>query len=349
VARAPNLIDDLSKAWQKAVASGRIASEFDAPFDDLDGRWSKGDRVRFGLIWTGAGIEYDAHNLRSGEQINVPVDERTVGKRGFVCQFNGYRALKPGGIPQQVGRQPDISPAPADCRFHCQDPTESLSLLRREPLLRVRLRHAAWNAYFNAIPFEKEGHFLWVPAVLDGATSGLPHLPQVLTRELVEDLVLLFQQSTNTVLFFNSLHAGASVNHVHAQAVVHRQPLPIERARTVEYKAHALLDGYPAHAITFARDGDIDAVAGAVERLQLDDIPFNLMFAGERIFLVPRTAEHEIVSEFPSGVLATMEIAGKIIAVDRRTYENVEESQIESALRKVTIRAEQLIDAWERS
>jgi hypothetical protein len=349
MAGAANLLDDLSEAWRNAVASGRVASEFEAPADDPDGRWSKGDCVRFGLVWTGAGIDYEARNLRSNEQIQARVDERTIGTSGFVCQFNGYRALKPGGPPQRLGRQPDISPAPADCRFHCQDATRSLSLLRREPLLQTRLCHATWNAYFNAIPFEKEGHFLWVPAVPGGAASSLPHLPQALARELVEDLVLLFERSQGTILFFNSLHAGASVNHAHAQAVVHRRTLPIERALTVEYKGFALLEGYPARGIAFAQDREIGAVVRAVERLQQSDIPFNLMFVGKRIFLVPRAAEHEIVSEFPSGVLATMEIAGKIIAPDRRTYESAELGQIESAFRKTTIDAESLIDAWERS
>jgi hypothetical protein len=42
-----------------------------------------------------------------------------------------------------------------------------------------------------------------------------------------------------------------------------------------------------------------------------------------------------------------MELAGKIITVDRHVYENTEPAQIESAFRKVTLAAKQLIDSWD--
>jgi hypothetical protein len=337
---------DLSSAWQEAVASGRIANEFEASLGDPAGRWSKGDRIRFGLAWTGAAIEYEARNLSTGTQIQAPVDERTIGPNGFVCQFNGYRALRPGGTSQRLGRQPDISPTPADCRFYCQDPKKSLSLLKRDPLLQVRLRHARWNSYYNATPFEKEGHFLWVPVVVDGATTVIPHFPQMLTAQFVEDLVLLFRHTTRTIVFFNSLHAGASVNHVHAQAVFHKQRLAIEDAGTIEYKAFSILDGYPAQAICFRTNSEVSTIAACVDRLQARGIPFNLILVGERIFLVPRNPEHEIVAEFPGGVLATMEIAGKIITVDRSAYESADKTQIEDAFQKVTLSARKIIDDW---
>jgi hypothetical protein len=337
---------DLSDAWMEAVASGSIANEFDASADDSLGRWSMGDRVRFGLAVSGPSIVYDARNLRTGTRIEAPVDERPVGSTGFVCQFNGYRALKPGGGAPRLGQQPDISPAASACRFYCQDPKKSLSLLKRDPLLQVRLRHGRWNAYYNAIPFEKEGHFLWVPIVVDGAATVIPHFPQLLTREFVEDLLLLFGQTTEAIVFFNSLHAGASVNHIHAQVVFHKQRLAIEDARTIAYKGFTILDGYPAEAICFGSDSDISAIAAAVGRLHAEGIPFNLIMLGRRVLLVPRNPEHEIVEEFPGGVLATMEIAGKIITVDRSAYDRTDATQIGSAFQKVTHSAKQVIDGW---
>jgi len=340
------ITQDLSAAWNEAVASGSIANEFEAPADDPLERWSKGDRVRFGLAVKGESIAYDARNLRTGTEIEAAVEERLVDSTGFVCQFNGYRALRPGGGAPRLGRQPDISPTSADCRFYCQDPKKPLSLLKRDPLLQVRLRHCRWNAYYNASPFEKEGHFLWVPIVVDGAATVIPHFPQALTREFIEDLLLLFRHSTESVVFFNSLHAGASVNHFHAQAVFRKNPLAIEHARTGDYKGFTILDGYPAEAICFGLDSDVGAIAAAAGRLQAEGVPFNLMMLGERILLVPRNSEHEIVAEFPGGVLATMEIAGKIITVDRSAYDRADMSQIGSAFQKVARSAKQVIDGW---
>ncbi len=234
--------------------SGKIVNEFEASADDQEGRWSKDDRIAFGLTSTSSGISYFARNLRTAAQIRASVDERKVDGTGFECQFNGYRALRPGGPGQGLGRQPDVPAGSAACRFGCQDPKKSLSLLRRDPLLQVRLPRFRWNAYYNATPFEKEGHFLWVPVVVDGTTTILPHVPQLLNQEFLEDMLLLFQRTTQTIVFFNSLHAGASVDHIHVQAVFHRDRLAIEDAGTAAYRGFTVLEGYPAEGLVFALD-----------------------------------------------------------------------------------------------
>jgi hypothetical protein len=339
-----NITQDLARAWLQAVTAGNIVNEFEADQDDPAGRWAHGDLVRFGLAWSDGAITYCARNVRTAQVIEAPVEERAIGATGFCCQFNGYRALRPGGAPRRIGRQPEISPAVADCRFFCQDPSRGLSLLSRAPLLQVGLANGRWNAYYNSNPFEKEGHFLLVPALTDGTPGNLPHLPQLLSRESVEDLVDFFRQSPGTIVFFNSLHAGASVNHLHAQAVFHKHRLPIEEARTAEYKGFKVLEGYPAQAICFGRNSDLDPIVAAVDRVQRLGIPFNLILLGECILLVPRAAEHEIVAEFPGGVLATMEIAGKIITVDRQVYENIQPADVTSAMNKATLDVRELID-----
>jgi hypothetical protein len=86
-----NVTRELSSAWREAVASGSIANEFEASLDDPAGRWLRGDRIRFGLVWTGDAIEYSARNLRTNIQIEASVHEKTIGSNGFLCQFNGYR------------------------------------------------------------------------------------------------------------------------------------------------------------------------------------------------------------------------------------------------------------------
>ncbi len=340
------IAQDLARAWQDAVASRRVVNEFEASEDDPAGRWVKGDRLSFGLVWSGKNVKYEAWNIRTERQIEATVDERAIGETGFVCQFNGYRALRPGGNPRTIGRQPDISPSPPECRFYCQTPSMQLSLLNREPLLQVTLENSHWSAYHNANPFEKDGHFLLLPATVEGALITLPHCPQMLTQAYLYDLVLLFRQAPGLVIFFNSLHAGASVNHVHAQAVFHQRRLAIEDARAVEYKGYFVLDGYPAQGLCFSLDCEVRRIAASIERLQTRGIPFNLILLGQRIVVVPRNPDHEIVAEFPGGVLATMEVSGKIITVDRRIYEQATDADIRRALQKVTVNVKSLIDDW---
>ena len=176
--------------------------------------------------------------------------------------------------------------------------------------------------------------------------AALTHHPQVLTRAWVEDLVQLFLKTSKIIIFFNSLHAGASVNHIHAQAVVHTNELAIESARMLAYKGFSILDRYPAQALCFGRDSDVGTIAAIIERLHESCIPFNLIMLGERIILIPRNREHEIVSEFPGGVLATLEAAGKIMTGDRSAYERTERVHLESAFQKATLDVRALIDSY---
>ena len=73
-----------------------------------------------------------------------------------------------------------------------------------------------------------------------------------------------------------------------------------------------------------------------IDQLQQQGTPFNLMFAGSRILLIPRNIDHEIVSEFPGNGIAALGICGKIITVDYQAYLAADRQRIESAFAKMT-------------
>ena len=266
------------------------------------------------------------------------MDEKTIDQSGFVIQFNGYRALKPCGKIPSVGKQQEVPAEAINCLFYCQDPKRSLSLLRRDSLIQVALPNWKWNAYYNAVPFEKEGHFLWVPIFVDGTTTIMPHIPQELSRAFLEDALALFRNSDRLVVFFNSLHAGASVNHIHLQAVFHKGTLSIESASITKQGGLTILEGYPAQGIVFSRVAEPDEIWPHLDLLQKKKVPFNLIFVGERICLIPRNPEYEVVEEFPMGVIASMELAGKIITVDKAVYDSVNYPTIKNAFQKITVK-----------
>lgn len=325
------LIDrNLSNAWFSAVRAGKIANEFET---------SEKHRVQFGLTVEDSGIAYFAKNLTTGSPIPATVEERTIPGTAFRIQYNGYRALRPGGNPRSAGKQPDIPGEAGQCRFYCQDPTQPLSMLRRDPLAQVALAHHLWSAYPSAVPFEKQGHFLWIPAVVDGTRTVLPHRTQHLTRPLLEDLLTLFRRSESMLFFFNALHAGASVNHIHLQSVFYGERLAIETAQRSPSKVAAvgLLMGEGASGLVFDREVAAEILFAPVDRLQSNDIPFNLILVGDRIFLIPRSADHEVVPEFAGGVVASMELAGKIITNDRAVFESINRPSIAAVLGKVTL------------
>jgi hypothetical protein len=316
---------DVSDIWIRAVKDGKIVNEFDT---------QNGEKIHFGLAFQNGNLEYYAKNIKTGCEISALVEERTIDQNGFVIQFNGFRALKPGGKIPNIGKQPNISAEATDCRFYCQDPKRGLSILKRDPIFQVALPNWKWNAYYNATPFEKEGHFLLLPISVDGTTTVIPHISQEVSRAFLEDILVLFKDSGNLVVFFNSLHAGASVNHIHFQAVFYKRTLSIETTPTVKKNGLVVLDGYPASGIVFNRGSEPDEIYPHIDILQKKKIPFNLIFIGERICLIPRDLEHEVVEEFPTGVIASMELAGKIITVDRNIYDGINHSIIQAAFRK---------------
>jgi hypothetical protein len=327
-----SVAQNLSDAWVDAVRSGKIVNNFET---------TEKEHIEFGLRMAGETIEYYAKNLNTGTPISATVEEKMVPGTAFRIQYNGYRALRPGGAARSAGKQPAISGDVEKCRFFCQDPKQPLSILRRDHLCQVALHHYRWNAYYNTAPFEKEGHFLWIPAVIDGALTVSPHLLQYLTLPLLEDVLDLFRQSDSMILFFNSLHAGASVNHIHIQGVFHAERLAIEDAATEPSSqipgCSLLTSSYPANGLVFARDVEASLLFKALNQLQSMGIPLNLILIGERIYLVARDANHEVVPAFPGGGIGSMELAGKIITVDRHAYGRINAKVIGDVLHKVTL------------
>lgn len=336
------LTTHLYESWYQAVANDLLMSEFEATFDDEsnNSKWNKGDKIIYGIRLIESQLSYYAINQTQARVISGEVKEKFINTQkatNFICQFNSYRALRPGGKRRQLGRQPDISGEASDCRFFCQDSSQPLSLLNRKPLAQVSLKHFVWNAYHNVAPLEKKGHFLWIPIQKNLSSNNIPHFPQILSLEFLEDMICLFQKLDKTILFFNSLHAGASVNHIHFQSVYHEQTLPVEIAPTTSKKSWNLLDYYPFGGLVFPKNSNVNPILHWVTYFNQNKIPFNLAMLGERIILVPRNPEHEIVSEFPGDSIATLGICGKLFTIDRETYENINSEKIESAFQKMIL------------
>lgn len=333
----------LSVLWGEAVELGQTVTEFDAPLDDPDGRWRRGDKILFGVSRSSRGLRYSAKNLSTGKVINATVEEKEISGTDFRCRLNGYRALRPGGHVSALGRQQDISPQPAECRFYCQEPAHPLSLLRRPPLAQLRLRNYLWNGYYNAVPLEPEGHFVWVPVEMSGGRLTLPHRLQTLDRAVVEDIFLLRDLHPEVALLYNSLHGGASVNHLHLHTVYRRRPLAIEKQRAPAGRQLHVLDAYPAGGFMFQGVRSADVACEYSLRLQEIGMPFNLILIDGRAFLVPRNIEHEVTAEFPSGPLGALDMCGSVVTTDRATYDSMSKERIEAALGKSTVDAGKLL------
>lgn len=330
-----SIIQDLSNAWINAVRNGKIVNEFDTP---------NGEKIKFGLELNNGKLEYFAINLTIGQEIQTKLEEKTIGQSDFVIQLNGFRALKPGGKILKIGKQPDIPAGVNNCRFYCQDSRQGLSILKRDPLIQIMLSNWRWNAYYNATPLEKEGHFLWIPVrVIEDNTTIIPHIPQKLSHSFLEDILILFRNNSELIIFFNSLHGGASVDHIHFQSVFHNQTMAIEKAPMIKKGKFTLLHNYLVNGIVFNNDVEPDEIFSCIDIFQRKNIPLNLVFISEKIYLIPKDLDNEVVKEFPTSVFASVEFTGKIITLDRAIYDSMDYETIQRASRKTTLSLDEII------
>ncbi|MCP5364034.1 MAG: DUF4922 domain-containing protein [Hyphomicrobiales bacterium] len=342
----------LEAAWREAVENGRIFQIFDAPEDDRHGRWRRCDRVGYG-VGLDDGIPVNrARNLTTDQELPVEIREKRLGRWGFVCQSHDFRTLRPGyhAVGQSRAEQP--VERSAGCGFFCRDASHPLSLLNRSPLLSVALRNRTWNAYPNAAPLDPAGHFLWVPGGSEPGPDPLPHEPQRLTFQLIDDAVELARQCPELVIFFNGIGAGASVDHIHIQAVVRRDRLPIESAPVKTYRNTQILSDYPVQGWVFQfsdahspakRTGEIFA---RVERLQEQPLPFNLIMTGGRAFLVPRVREKERAKQWGGCIVAGLEVTGRIVSLVNDAFADLDEEAVHTALAQACYPVRELVDCW---
>jgi hypothetical protein len=316
---------DLSKLWRRAASEGHIVSQCTFP---------DGHRVQWGVTLLDQQPVFYEEDGQTGKR-STSIEERLLGP-GWSIVYHRFRPLRPGATRPLPGRQMDLPPDPMACPFGCQDPRKWLSLLGRAPLAQITCEYDAWHAYPNAAPFHPEGHFLWVPAIRNGTTAVLPHRRQRLTQEALADFVVLARTTSNALLFFNAPHGGASANHLHFQSVVHHDALAIELASRQVRGSHTLLE-YPATALVFENSGSPEKLWPIVDRLQQREVPFNLIAVSGSFYLVPRDPEHEVVEEFPGAVLASMEIAGRVITGDRNIFNDFSADTLARALRKSTL------------
>ena len=332
----------LYQAWADAVAAGDVTNQFVAPQDDSASRWQAGDRILYGIRLDDSGFAFYAKNLDQARPIDGAVEERTIGEAGYICQYNGYRALRPGLKRSPPGPQPPLSAQVSDCRFFCTDPQQPLSLLRRRPLMQLRLDHYLWQAYYNAAPIEKAGHFLWLP-VHPTRPAVLPHFPQMLTLGFLQDAIALFRQLDRTIVFFNGLGAGASVNHIHLQSAFHAHPVALEQAALQPLAQVTVLADYLTPGIVFTAEATAEEVFAWVQRLQHQGIPHSLVMVGDRIVLFPRDINHEVVAEFPSDRPGAPAFWGKLLTANHTTFTSVTPARLRQAFNKMGLDEDRFI------
>lgn len=301
-----------------------------------------GTRLRFGVRSSRGVEEFFAKNAATGQE--VPINEQPERKTasGLTVKLNQFRKLRPGQPLLKPGRCPDIILDPRECKFGCMNAGTPNSLLQRPLLLRMKGARKDYAVLPQLAPLEP-AHVLIVPC--EGHDPlRFPHADQLLDDSIVNDLIDSAVNSPGWVILYNSLHAGATVRHLHLQAVEFQQPLPIETAQTAEQQGWRLIDDprFPGGGLQFNHT-ERTALMRAIVVLQSGGFPLNLLARGQKVFLFPRDPNNEIVDVFPYSGFASMEMAGIIYTSSKEAFDRATDSNVNAVLARTALEPRELL------
>lgn len=341
--RASGGIEDFDIAWTKAISLGMLRS----PLARGDGR-----SVECGLRLDGnSQPAWFAIDAVTGETVEARIDQRRL-TNGFDLMLNEPRGWrKNAGVALRPGKHQGPSRLVHQCQFGCADPAKAGSVWGKPTLALTRCAHRTWSAIGNASPIDSAGHGILLPCLeREGAEVAYPHLPQRLGAGDVADFLEMSRRARRATLFYNHTHAGATAFHKHMQVVFwSRSRLPIEEAELRRIGCLEVLSGYPAAGIVLDFATGLDWASSllwrAVRGLQSRSIPYNLIARNHRAYLIARDANHEVVPEFRSGVLACAELAGMFVTSSADVFADLAVQHVETAMRKTTLSLPDLLTA----
>jgi len=191
-------------------------------------------------------------------------------------------------------------------------------IVEHEQIGYVTLPHFSWIVAINTSPIE-EYHSLLICA---------EHQEQTLNRDSFEDFYDFSSNNPQISVGFNSWNAGASQNHLHAQLFF--SALPILQWKSVK-EANVLID-YPGLCMSFLNPLKAYEV---IEELTTLHIPYNALFTGGIIFLIPRKNQDDsknVKRGFDS-------VFGKIPLLTQQDYDDVTLANVDEIFNSLTYKS----------
>lgn len=233
----------------------------------------------------------------------------------WLLAYNPMRALRPPRASKQPfdGLQRPFN----DNAFHFDKPFLRAEIIGEESFAGMPLR-----VMYHKFPFAPYHLLLLIEAAA--------HRPQYLNT----DANALLWQLTETMgeqlpgigIAYNSLGAGASINHLHAHSFLQQTPLAIEAAHW-QHNGGTRPYPLPVECYTSASES-----SERIDELHRRDQPFNLLYRPGKCYLVVRQPQGVVALPSWAGIPAWYEVSGGFNLADRESFETLTPKQIETAL-----------------
>ncbi len=238
---------------------------------------------------------------------------KTTGNWEVVC--NSMRQMRPARASSQI--LTTIKQPYDEGEFHFNK-----SFLKPEILWEGLYRKLKLRVLYNKFPFS-DHHLLIVVSPEKNSsqllTQEMHHYASVMTNEVSEVF-------PGFGLGFNSLAAGASVNHLHFQGFIRDQVFPIENSF---WKHHGGDVDYPLTVKCFT---DTDLAWGYMNDLINQDNAFNCLYRSNCCYVVPRKYQGAV--ELPNWLTGAgwLDVAGVMTVSDEETFNSIDEQSVTQAL-----------------
>jgi hypothetical protein len=253
-----------------------------------------------------------------------------------------HRAGRPGAPRLDNFDPPKPPPPDSHCKFEENNPEHPWSIARR-PWYAIEHGAHSSAAIPNGSTYVDDAHYLLVPSELNGPSSiHYPHEPQFLDLVWIKHLLAVADAlGDEWAVGWNTLCAGATVDHRHAH-LLKRPPLPCEKVLRLTVGDYQYAFGWPAGNLVI--DGsDPDRLWHRVDRLQTENVPFNLLIRRRTVFLFGRRVGATLPAEFP-GVMGLMELGGCAIVSDAAVFDALTAELLAIAMRKAALSTEELFN-----
>ncbi len=234
-------------------------------------------------------------------------------------QFNWLRSLRPerAGAEAITQLQRPFNPE----GFHFNKP-----FLASETFWRGDFLGRSTNLLYNKFPFMPL-HGLWVP---DAAREWPQYLQAELHHYIWDCCNQLHPRIPGVGLGYNSLGAGASINHLHFQLFV-EPDLPIE----ADIWSHN--GGKRAYPLPCERFIDPALAWRAIEQCHAQNIAYNILYRGAEMFLIPRRFQGQFQKQPWLSALGWSELCGRFALFNQDNYGQLEAPKIEQQLRALAL------------
>ena len=130
---------------------------------------------------------------------------------------------------------------------------------------------------------------------------------------------------------FNSMAAGASVNHMHFQGFVRERSFPIENKK---WRHNGGEIDYP---LTAWRFDDMASAWQCLRKLIHQDVAFNCMYRGSSCYVIPR--KHQGAVDLPDWLAGAgwMDVAGVMTVSNKEIFNTISSGSIQNSLVLVAI------------